>query len=293
MRRAGVSVVPLRREPLVSEWFRNATWLRTSNDFLERVLGPDFVVALRSTLQDRLGTLSEGATTAVGWLFDVSGRLLSSAFGVLMTVVFTLIILAYGAPALDRYLNGFFSLFPEEKRERARNVARRIDHDLQAFLRGQLVVVVAIAALSTLAYALAGIPFPLVVGVMGGLLNTIPNIGVFMVGIVALGALVFGTAVGMEPPILFAIYAEGFNGFLLRLALIPIAVEAVQLLDNSFISPRIMSQAINVDPLLITFAVLLGGTLFGFWGVLLAVPCLVVIRATWSAVLAERASSDE
>lgn len=284
MRRAGVLEVPLRREPLLEEWLRNATWLHSVRDFLERVLGPDYMGTLRETFQEKLGTLSGGASAVVGWVFEVSGRFLSGVFHGLLIGVLTLVILAYGAPALDRYVEGFFSLFPPDRRERARLVARQIDHDLQAFLRGQLVVVVAVATLSTFVYALGGIPFPLVVGVMGGLLNTIPNVGVLLVGIGALGALVFGTALGVEPPILFVLSAEGFHGFLLRAALIPVAVEVVQLVDNSFISPRVMSHALRMDPLLMMGAVLLGGTLFGFWGVLFAVPALVVLRATWSAL---------
>lgn len=284
MRRAGVLEVPLRRGSLFEEWLRNATWLSSVRDFLERVLGPDYAGTLRETFQEKLGTLSGGASSVVGWAFEISGRFLSGVFHGLMLGVFTLVILAYGVPALDRYVEGFFSLFPPDRRERARLVARRIDHDLQSFLRGQLVVVIAVAVLSTFVYALVGIPFPLVVGVMGGLLNTIPNVGVLLVGIVALGALLFGTALGIEPPLLFVFSVEGFRGFLLRVALIPVAVEVVQLVDNAFISPRVMSHALQIDPLLTMGAVLLGGTLFGFWGVLFAVPGLVVLRATWSAL---------
>jgi len=292
MKEEGVSLVPLRREPLIEEWLQNAAWWGTAIAFLERVLGTDVVVALRSSLQEKIGSISEGATAAVGWLFNASGRLLSGALGTLLTFLFALIILAYGAPSLDRYLHRFFALFPEEKRSSARSIARRIDRDFQAFLRGQLVVMVVVAALSTLAYGLAGIPFPLVVGVLGGILNTIPNIGVLMVGVFAFGSLLFGTALGIEPPILFSIEVSGLNGFLLRTALIPVAVEAVQLIDNAFISPRVMSRALDVDPLLITFAVLFGGKLFGFWGVLFAVPCLVVVRAAWVAIRAKEQEVD-
>jgi predicted PurR-regulated permease PerM len=55
----------------------------------------------------------------------------------------------------------------------------------------------------------------------------------------------------------------------------------VQSVDNAFISPRVMSRAVSIDPLMILASVLLGGTVFGFWGVLLAIPGLVVAKAVW------------
>jgi len=288
MRQYGVTVVTVRTDPLLTNWLAESAWVGSLKSFWQRMFGDEFTTSAVRYLEGRLGTVTKGATDSVAWFFSLSGRVLSSALGIAMVVIFSLIVLAYFLPAREAYVAAFFRLFPEESRGRARRIASMIDDNLTAFLRGQMLVVACVSVLSALAYWLAGTPFPLLVGVVGGLMNTIPNVGVFLVGVFAFGSLVVGTIVGLEPPIALAIYVGGFNGFLLRALLIPVAVEVVQLIDNSLISPRVMSQAIHVDPLLIMFSVLLGGTLFGFWGVLLAVPALVVIKSAWDAYQSER-----
>jgi predicted PurR-regulated permease PerM len=69
------------------------------------------------------------------------------------------------------------------------------------------------------------------------------------------------------------------TGFLIQLVLVIAAVIGIQLLDNSLISPRIMSHAVEVHPLVVIFAVLLAASLIGIWGAVLAIPGIVVFKA--------------
>jgi predicted PurR-regulated permease PerM len=57
------------------------------------------------------------------------------------------------------------------------------------------------------------------------------------------------------------------------------AILGIQAIDNSLISPRILSSAVDVDPLLIMFGVIVGASVFGFWGVILAIPIIVVLKS--------------
>ena len=68
-------------------------------------------------------------------------------------------------------------------------------------------------------------------------------------------------------------------GLLVRIAVLLGAIFSIQAIDNSLISPKVMSRAIDVDPLVIMFAVIFGAAVFGFWGVLLAFPVIVVIKS--------------
>jgi predicted PurR-regulated permease PerM len=61
-----------------------------------------------------------------------------------------------------------------------------------------------------------------------------------------------------------------------------VAIIGIQTLDNALISPKIMSRAVDIDPLMIMFGVVAGAALFGFWGVILAIPALVVIKSILS-----------
>ena len=75
--------------------------------------------------------------------------------------------------------------------------------------------------------------------------------------------------------------AGEFTGidFLIRSLFVLGAILGIQALDNSIISPKVMSSAVDVDPLLIMFAVIVGASILGFWGVLLAIPIIVVIKS--------------
>jgi predicted PurR-regulated permease PerM len=279
LRAAGVERVPIQTEAYLVELYEEADWLR---DFVEEGARSDGIS--KSVIDSSRTWLDAGIARlddVFGAILGGTGQLLSGAVGFLATTVFTLIVLSYLIRSYDNYLGAALLLFPVTSWERIRHVASGVDESLQAFLRGQFIIVLAIAALSAAAYGLCGIPFALLMGVIGGLLNTIPNVGPALAGIVAAGALLVGAVTGLQPDILLFIEAPGIKGFFIRAMLIPVAIFTVQSVDNAFISPRVMSRAVSVDPLMILASVLLGGTIFGFWGVLLAIPGLVVVKAVW------------
>lgn len=279
LRAAGVETVSIQRTAYLIEMYENAGWLR---DFIEE--GSQSGGISQAIIEDgtsKLEDMAKGLGGAFAKVLDWSGQLLSGAVGFLATTVFTLIVLSYLIRSYDNYLGAALLLFPVTSWARVQHVARGVDVSLQAFLRGQFIIIVAIAFLSATAYGLCGIPFALLMGVIGGLLNTIPNVGPALAGIVAAGALLVGAVTGMQPDILLFMEAPGIKGFFIRAALIPVAIFTVQSLDNAFISPRVMSRAVSIDPLMILGSVLLGGAVFGFWGVLLAIPGLVVVKSVW------------
>ena len=284
LERAGVAEVPIKTDPYLSTWYEQAVWIDDLVTQIEDLIGiEDFGETIAQELRRRTGKISELAGSFVGWIFNRSTQLISGTLGFIATAVFTLVVLAYLLRAYDNYLEALILLFPVESWDKVRRMAAGVDRSLHAFLRGQMVIIVVIAALSTVAYWLAGIPFALVIGILGGLLNTIPNVGPVLGGLFAAAALLVGAVAGMQPPILLFIDAEGLNGFLVRFLLIPAAIFLVQTVDNSFVSPRVMSRAVNIDPLAIMGSVLIGGSLFGVWGVVLAIPTLVVVKSAWES----------
>ena len=109
----------------------------------------------------------------------------------------------------------------------------------------------------------------MVIGVLAGICNAIPTFGPFIGGGFAYVAMLMGLAAG----------DFGIVDFLVRSAFVLGAILGIQMLDNSLISPKIMSTAVDVDPLLIMFAVIVGAAVLGFWGVLLAIPIIVVVKS--------------
>ena len=175
----------------------------------------------------------------------------------------------YANQSFDNYFRSFISLLPEPRRDTVKSYLREIDKNLQQFLKGQVTVIAIISALSCIAYSIIGVPFALVVGLLAGFCNAIPTFGPFIGGGFALLAMLMGLAAG----------DFGIVDFLVRSAVVVGVALGIQTIDNSLVSPKVMSDAVDVDPLLIMFGVIVGATVLGFWGVLLAIPIIVVIKS--------------
>ena len=132
-----------------------------------------------------------------------------------------------------------------------------------------MTVILIVSIISIIVYSIIGVPFSLVVGLLAGLCNAIPTFGPFIGGAFAVLSLLVGFAGG---------YFD-VSGFLIRLVALLGGIMGIQAIDNSLISPKVMSSAVDVDPLLIMFGVIVGASVLGFWGVILAIPIIVVIKS--------------
>ena len=189
--------------------------------------------------------------------------------GFIATFFLALIVFAYATQGLDHYFNSLVNIIPEQHRNTIRTYLLEIDNNMQQFLKGQFTVIVIVSIISCIIYRIIGVPFALLIGILAGLCNAIPTFGPFIGGGFALIAMLMGLAAGE------------FTGidFLIRSLFVLGAILGIQALDNSIISPKVMSSAVDVDPLLIMFAVIVGASILGFWGVLLAIPIIVVIKS--------------
>ena len=265
-----IETATVKAPSYLQEWREDGGWIRKAQAAVIEEIGPEYLEPILAGAEqwarDMTSAFSKQFPKALADALGFSTRLITDAVGALAMGVFSLIILAYLLGGYDRYLKAGLNLFPEDQRVRVRRIARLTDVNMKAFVRSQFLIIIAVAALSTLAYGLAGIPFALLVGILGGLLNVIPNVGPALAGVSAFLALTIGWAAGLRPDLLFFIESDGLRGYLIRAALIPAAVFLVQSVDNALISPRVFSRAVNVDPLVIMICILVGGSMFGFWG---------------------------
>ena len=213
-------------------------------------------------------TASGGAL--VKWLSGLAGSIAFQFGGFIATLTLAFIVFVYASQGFDKYTRGFISLVPERHQETAMAYLREIDKNMHQFLKGQFTVIVIISILSCIVYHIIGVPFALLVGLMAGLCNAIPTFGPFVGGGFAYIAMLMGLAAGE--------FTDPYS-FLFRCLLVLGAILGIQTIDNSLISPNVMSNAVDIDPLLIMFAVIVGASILGFWGVLLAIPIIVVIKS--------------
>ncbi len=169
-------------------------------------------------------------------------------------------------PHLSRDLKG---LIPPSHRDEFVDLGGKISHAIGGFFRGQLLVALIVGLLSALGFYFIGLPFWFVIGGIAGFFNLVPLIGPYIGG--ALGFFV-------------GIVSGGFS-LGLRAALVELVV---QQLDNHLISPNIMRRTVNLHPVTVILALLAGGAVAGFWGVLLGVPAVAVIKVLLSHVWSTR-----
>lgn len=161
-------------------------------------------------------------------------------------------------------------LFSPSVRPTVLKMARDTDEVLGSFLRGQLLVMLALAAMYSTGLVLMGLNFALPIGIVAGLLNFAPYLG-FLVGLVAA---------------MIVAYVQFHDGWALVWVLG--IFSAAQVVESYFLTPRLVGARIGLHPVVVIFAVLAGGELFGFVGVLLALPVAAVLKV-WLGYLHESA----
>lgn len=173
----------------------------------------------------------------------------------------------------DSILNHVGALVPAAQRDTIFRLARETDDILGAFLRGQVLVMLALGIIYSIGLSLVGIKFALAIGVVAGLVSFVPYLG-FVIGI-GLASL----TVAMEPEPLWMLVGV-------------IATFSIgQMIEGSLLTPKLVGDRIGLHPVIVIFAVIAGGQLFGFFGILLALPAAavlsVLVRFAYNQYLAD------
>ena len=163
-------------------------------------------------------------------------------------------------------------LVPERAKPQVFHIAHRLNHTIGGYFRGQLAVALIVGTMVSIGLAILGLQFWIIVGMIAGLFNMIPLIGPW---------------VGAIPGVAIAITTEDFSTALWVVAIMTIA----QQIDNHFISPLVMQRTTSLHPAVVMLALLAGGSLGGFFGLLLAVPLTatvkVVVGHLWAVYVLE------
>lgn len=208
------------------------------------------------------------ATKVLGPLGGVAGKVVKRTAGVFSTIaslglvpVFTF----YFLPNFPQLIAGGRELIPYRYRPWVDDTAAEIDRALASWIRGQITVIICLATLYAVGLSIVGIKMAVLIGLLTGFLAFIPYVG-FVIG------LAFALLVCM-----LEYHGPG------QLVGVGIVYGSVQMLDGVFLTPRIVGDKAGIGPVGVLLALMLGGHLFGFVGVLLAVPV-----AAASAVVIKR-----
>lgn len=159
---------------------------------------------------------------------------------------------------VDSILNAFWTFIPRKWRRPARILVESIDQSLGNYIRGQLTVCGLIGSAAALFFWLVKMKYPLLLGSIVGATNVIPY---------------FGPFIGAIPAVIVA--ATLSNKMIIYVIII---IFTLQFLEGNILSPMIVGKSLQMHPLVIMFAILVGGEVGGLMGLILAVPILAIIR---------------
>jgi predicted PurR-regulated permease PerM len=221
-----------------------------------------FFLDLFSLYGDLQGTLQSAMSFLLAKTGSVLVGVVSSIAWLLLILVATFYLLK-DADSIGAYLLG---LAPEGWRKDLLDIAQEINAVLGSYLRGRLVLCMVIGVVTWAAMALVGLPNALLMGLIAGVLEIIPNLGPVLATIPAvLIALYQGSAhIPISNP-WFALVVLGLYTL-------------IQQLENAFLVPKIIGESVNLHPLVVLLGILAGASLAGVVGIFLAVPAIAAGR---------------
>jgi predicted PurR-regulated permease PerM len=225
----------------------------------------DHKITLREAMQrapdNVAGVGGDAVTTVVGALAGVAGGI----FGVLTILILTFYMLVEA----DGIFDAFVRLFPRDRRRQVALVARDISVKVSAWLGGQLLLAAVIGVTATLGLWLLGVPYFFVLGLLAAFGELIPMVGPVLSAIPAVAV-----ALTVSP------------GKALAVAIFFLAQ---QQLENHVLVPKIMSRQVGVSAVTVIVALLIGGSLLGIVGALLAVPTAAALQVIFEELTRDEA----
>ena len=214
--------------------------------------------ALQKAPSGMLGAGGDAVTTVLGAVFGLAG----GVFGVVTILILTFYMLVES----DAIFRRFVRLFPIEQRLRVATVSSDISVKVSAWLGGQLLLGAIIGTTATIGLWLIGVPYFFVLGLIAGIGELIPMVGPILSAIPALIV-----ALTVSPGM-----ALGVGVFFL----------AQQQFENHLLVPKLMERQVGVSAVTVIIALLVGGSLLGIVGALLAVPTAAILQVIFDELTA-------
>jgi predicted PurR-regulated permease PerM len=197
-----------------------------------------------SFLRNAIQAISKSGFAVLGWVANL---------------VMIPIIAFYLLRDWDRLVAYIDDLLPRNIQPMVSQLAKDSDEMLGAFLRGQFLVMLALSTIYSIGLWLIGLDFALLIGLLAGLVSFVPYLGLIVgIGIAGL-AILFQTGDAFQLFWVFVVFTSA------------------QMIEGMLLTPLLVGERIGLHPVAVIFAVLAGGQLFGFFGVLLALPVAAVM----------------
>lgn len=223
-------------------------------DLAQQQLSPEDLAKVR----DMVGGWT---AAALSWAAGLAERLLTSGIAlanILSLLLITPLVAFFMLRDWDRIIARLDLLLPRAHAETIRQQLRLVDETIAGYIHGQTLSSIVVGVYYAVALSLIGLQFSFILGLVIGILSFIPYIGV---------------AIGL---ILAAGLAAVQFGSWTKIAIVAVIFLAGHLVEGNFLQPKLVGSRVHLHPVWVIFALLAFGTLFGFLGVLLALPAAAV-----------------
>ena len=180
-------------------------------------------------------------------------------FNFFSLIIITPLVSFYILRDWDVMLDKIRKLIPKDMQSSIGQLAGEIDMVISSFIRGQMIVCAILAALYSISLSAIGLDFGMLVGTLTGFLAFIPFLGIL---------------IGIFSGLTIAYFQFGTADMMLITASIFIIG---QLIEGFFLTPKLVGEAVGIHPVWVIFALMAGGLMFGFLGILIAVPVAAVL----------------
>ena len=215
------------------------------------------------SLQELQSEMAQRAGQILAFLGAVAGQVAQRGIALvnLLGLLFlTPVVTFYLLRDWERLLAAIDNALPREHADTIRHLARESNHSIAGYVRGQALVCIALGSIYAIGLSVVGLQFGLVIGLIAGAISFIPFVGTFVGAVMALGM-----ALVQFPPEWMGVVK------------VAVVFLVGQMLEGNVLSPKLVGDRVGLHPVWIMFALLAGGSLFGFVGVLVAVPIAAVL----------------
>lgn len=280
----GLGLVIWALTPLVSgEIHRMATFI---NDYTARENHVPFIPENVHRFIKEIFNLEALAATMhqLDWMSLVSGlfdlvsdgiELIITAFNWLMALLYIVFIMI----DYDRLARGFSVILPPQWRKRAYAVGRDIKESMNRYFRGQVLIASLVGILFAIGFSIMGLPLAIILGLFIGVLNLVPYLQLVSIPVTAVLCLVYSAQSSVD---FWVIFGEAI--------LVYLVVQAIQ---DLILTPRIMGEAMGLNPAIILLSLSIWGTLLGLLGMIIALPTTTLILSYYERYVINRRKDRE
>lgn len=213
------------------------------------------------TYGQRLLEVGSGAGATVAGVFASAGRAIMGTFLAIGSFALFAFVAGYLLRDYDHIIATARELIPPARRPRVGSIMSKIDGQLRGFMRGQALVCVFLGTMYSIGLVIAGVPFGLVLGVLGGLASFVPYMGL---------------VVSFIPAVILCIVQQG--GFDWHLAVVVGTFAVAQFLEGTVVTPKVVGDQVGLSPVWVILAVMVFGNALGLLGLLMAVPAAATLK---------------